>query len=131
MTGLHQRVAHHPLDASRHAQRVGQHHGRLDIAQLAHLSHPRQFAESITHTDGSRHLMAEDIALMRHNRRHTRAHVVALDQGHMAHRHTRHIGDGIIPSRGKNARREPPLTQRLVRLRGQHRQAHSHAQHHR
>ena len=113
---LHKRVASDTLDARRHAQRVGQDDGRLDIAEFTHLRHTRQFAETIAHIDGRRHLLAEDVALVRHDGGHARAHAVALDEGHVAHRHPRHVGNGVILPRFKNSRGKSPLAQRLVLL---------------
>ena len=113
---LHERVASDTLDARRHAQRVGQDDGRLDIAEFTHLRHTRQFAEAVAHVDGRRHLLAKDVTLVRYDGRHARAHAVTLDQGHMTHRHARHIGDRIICSCLKDPRRESPLPQCLVLL---------------
>ena len=116
VAGLHQRVAHDALDACSHAQRVGQDDGSLDVAEFIHLSHTRQFAEAVAHIDGGRHLLSENVALMRHDGGNARAHAVALDERHMAHRHARHIGNGVITARLKNPGGEAPLPQRPVLL---------------
>ena len=117
VAGLHQRIADGPLQACRHTQGVGQDDRRLNVAEFTHLRHARQFAIAVAHIDGSRHLLAEDVALMGHDGSDARAHAVALDEGDMAHRHTRHVGDCIILPCREDSRRETPLAQRLVLLR--------------
>ena len=116
VAGLHQRVADDTLQACRYTQRVGQDDGCLDVAQFVHLGHTRQFAESVAHIDGCRHLLAEDVALVRHDSGNAGAHAVTLDEGHMTHRHPRHVGDGIVLSCFENTRGKSPLAQCLVLL---------------
>ena len=113
---LHQRITHEALDTCCHAQRVGENDRRLNVTQFTHLRHARQLAKPIAHIDGGGHLMAEDVALVRHNSRDTRTHAIALDKRHMAYRHPWHIGDSVILSCFKNSCRESPFAQRLVLL---------------
>jgi len=96
---LAQGPIHYRLHRRTHAQRIGQHDRRLEVAQLLHLQEARRLAESVGGKDRRRHLPLKNIAAVGHDRGDTGADPLALDQGAMAHPDALDIGDRVERSR--------------------------------
>ena len=97
---------HHGLHRRTHVERVREHDGRLDGAQFPHLKKARRLAKSIADVHGCRHVLCEQVAPVRKNRRDPRAHGVTLDQGAVAYSHAVDVGERVQGARLKNPRRD-------------------------
>nr|WP_279323147.1 hypothetical protein [Salinibacter ruber] len=100
---------HRSVHGRAHVERVREHDGRLDRAQLPHLQKARGLAEAVAHVHRRRHLLAEEVAPVRVNRRYAGAHRVALHPRAVAHLHARHIGDRVEAPRRKEPGGDPEV----------------------
>ncbi len=104
----------------RHAERVGQHDRRFDIAQLRDLRGAGQLAEAVADVHGGRNLVLEDVARVGQDGRHTGAYVVAFDQALLPDQHARHVGDRIPLARLQHTDPDAVVAQvRVSGIRGQ------------
>jgi hypothetical protein len=99
---LTQGPIHDRLHRRPHAQCIGQHDRRFEVAQLLHLEETRRLAERVGRKDRRRHLPLKDIAVVRHDRGDTGADPLPLDQGAMTYPDAFDIGDRIERPRLEN-----------------------------
>jgi hypothetical protein len=110
MPRLSQRPVENPVESARHGHRVGQHDGRLDLAEFADLTDPGQLAIAVGDGDGGGDAIGVDIAAMRQDGGDAGTDgSVLVDPGDMAHAHPVDIGDGVAFAGRKHARRDPDL----------------------
>ena len=95
---------HRAGDALRHAQRIGQDDGCLQIAQLLDLRAAGELAEGIRDVDTGRDLLLEEIAAVRQDRGHARAEISALMERHVPDHDACHIRDRVERSGRQDAR---------------------------
>jgi hypothetical protein len=103
VAGLCQRIGNHRLYRCADAQRVGQHDGRLDRAELLDLGRPGQLAEGVPHEHRPGHLVLEQVARVGQDRRHTGPDGVAFDDRRVPDADALDVGDRIERPGGEDA----------------------------
>src|SRR5690606_36300362 len=109
--GEGERVVDQRVRRGGHGERVGRHDRGFDVAQLRDLGGAGQLAEAVADVHRGRHLLAEDVARVRHDRGDAGAHVVAANQGLVADGHAGDVGDRVPVPRGQDAERDPVVAQ--------------------
>ena len=92
------------LDRRSDAERVGQDDRALNCAQFVHLRGAGELAEGVADEHGPGHLVPEQVAGVRQDGGHARAHAVALDDRRVADADAGDIGNRVVGARLENSR---------------------------
>ena len=96
---LRQGPSRHGSGGVPHAERVGQHDGRFDLAELVYLRGADQLAEGVVDVDRPRDFVLKEISTVRENGGNPGANVRAVDDAYLANQHSGNIGDGVLGPR--------------------------------
>ncbi len=111
IAGLGQHPVQDGIGRARHGQRIGQHDGRLDLAQFDDLGRSHQLAVAVAHGNAGRRLVLEDVSAVGQDGGGPGANVEPFDQREVADAQIGYVGDGVEPARRKDAGRHAQVAQ--------------------